>query len=281
MRALALGAALTALACTPRHEPPLKLSVFELFDGSAPASAPIEPAALSLALASLSPPARAELLAALTQATDAEVKRANPLIVDLDKAGTPERERLRELLRADLPAATAAANLLGSPWQSAGLRVQLGPSCLPGAARCFPAPGQHADEPLARRGASLAWAVAHAAVLRTSSPATLAQALRVRQQRPDSTIALVLVQKSGTLDAAQLSALQEQARRGARLLDEATAQRRWLEALAAAPSGWALPLPLGPYEVLVVPRLSALARLSDFHAELQSAGEFEWAASEL
>jgi hypothetical protein len=40
-----------------------------------------------------------------------------------------------------------------------------------------------------------------------------------------------------------------------------------------APARWQLPITLGTDEVLVVPRLGAMARLHDFHAEVELAVE--------
>jgi hypothetical protein len=52
-------------------------------------------------------------------------------------------------------------------------------------------------------------------------------------------------------------------------------QRPWLDALCAARAGWELPIGLDADDVLVIPRLSALARLQDFRSEVELAGMFE------
>ena len=47
------------------------------------------------------------------------------------------------------------------------------------------------------------------------------------------------------------------------------------QSLGAAPARWELPVALDADEVLVTPRLSALARLQDFRAEVGLAGKIE------
>jgi hypothetical protein len=48
--------------------------------------------------------------------------------------------------------------------------------------------------------------------------------------------------------------------------------RPWLDVLGTTPAGWELPIAFDADEVLVIPRLSALARLQEFHAEIARAG---------
>ena len=80
----------------------------------------------------------------------------------------------------------------------------------------------------------------------------------------------------GTLDAAELELLHGEARRELGQLAEDAPQRPWLDAFEAAPTTWELPVTLDADEILVIPRLSAMARLHDFASEVESAGPFEW-----
>ncbi len=277
MKHLGLAAlVLAAAACPAKPAARPKLSVFEVAPGEPAPAGALAPEAFSVALGALSPEPRARLLEALTQATDAEVKRAHPLVVDLVEDGTPERARLRELLRADVPAVTAANNLLGAPWHAPGLQVELGTECAPHAARCFEVPSPAREDTLERRGAFAAWALAHAALVRSPTKDALVEALRAEQQQPGSALALVLSARSGSVAAGQRDAFERQARRGIPLLPEDAPERRWLEALAHAPAGWSLPVPLEADEVLVIPRLASLARLHEFAAEIERAGPLEW-----
>ena len=75
-----------------------------------------------------------------------------------------------------------------------------------------------------------------------------------------------------TLDEVELELLREQARRALAHLGPGAPQRPWLEALGAVRANWELPIALDPNDVLVIPRLSALARLQDFHSEVGLAG---------
>jgi hypothetical protein len=82
----------------------------------------------------------------------------------------------------------------------------------------------------------------------------------------------VITAKAGALDGPELESLKHQAQRALPRLEGDSAARNWLEALERAPAGWSLPYALADGEVLVVPRLSALARLEQFEAELKACG---------
>ena len=89
---------------------------------------------------------------------------------------------------------------------------------------------------------------------------------------------MVFTADRGALDPGELDSLRREARRALEQLRPDAPQRPWLQALGAAQPTWVLPVALGADEMLVVPRLSALARLTDFVAEIEAAGSFEWAS---
>jgi hypothetical protein len=236
---------------------------------------------IALAFGGLPPEELTRLRELLEESTEAAVRRAGAMLFDLELTeddATPVADPLRRAL-PDLPALTAAANVLGAPWSAPGLSVKLGPACDAAASRCTPlfAPATHRDDTLVRRGRALAWTLGNAALLRVprGSRTALLRSLRGAQARPSSTIALVFGAPRGALDEAELERLREQAGRALAHLAADAPQRSWLEALGAAPAGWELPLTFDPDEVLVIPRLSALARLQDFHSEIDLAGTFE------
>jgi hypothetical protein len=259
---------------------------------------PHTPRSVALALGGLPPGELPRLRQCLAESTDAAVRRAAPELFDLaglaDDAA-PEPDPLRRAL-PDLPALTAAANVLGASWDAPGISVELGPICEAAASRCVPlfAPavdhdGGFAPKPplradrgdaLVRRGRALAWSLGNAALLRVpaSSRTALLRSLQEAQTRPSGTIALVFGASRGTLDAAELELLRRQASRALAHLAPDAPQRPWLDALGAARAEWELPIALDAGEVLVIPRLSALARLPVFASEVELAGTFEWVA---
>jgi len=239
----------------------------------------VPPESIALALGGLPPGEPTRLRDALAQSTDLAVRSAAPMLFDLGLSDDDAGHAPDPLRRAlpDLPALTAAANVLGSPWSAPGLSVRLGPDCAADAApRCVPLFVPAADrepDPLIRRGRALAWALANAALLRASAGAhtALLEALRRAQTQPSSTIALVFGASRGAVDEAQLESLRDQARQALAHLPAEAPQRPWLHALSGASATWELPIALDAREVLVIPRLSALARLQDFHAEVDLA----------
>ncbi len=267
-------------AAEPQRGPFLSVHVP---DGALAPRTIVTPAAVALALGGLPPEELPRLREHMAESTDGALRREAPGLFDLDAppdAGVAV-DPLRQSL-PDLPALTAAANVVGSPWEAPGISVHLGAACEQGAPRCAPlfvrGPGE--DDALLRRGRTLAWALGHAALLRAGARdrARLLRSLRDTQLRPGGTIAVVFAESRGTIDHAELDRLRYEARRALERLRPDAPQRPWLEALDAAPPSWELPVALGDDEVLVVPRLSALARLPDFVCEVQAAGPFEWAA---
>ncbi|HVY44909.1 MAG TPA: hypothetical protein VHB21_03480, partial [Minicystis sp.] len=116
-----------------------------------------------------------------------------------------------------------------------------------------------------------------AAIVRAAPAARAAIVTRLRDAALGATtIALVFDAPTGELDEARLTPLCDAARRALGHLDRAAPARPWLDALAKAPARWTLPVPLGPDEILVVPRLSALSRLAAFEADVAAGGELTW-----
>jgi hypothetical protein len=249
-----------------------------------PAPGSVLPRSIALALGGLPPGELSRLREYLAQSTDAAVRRAAPMLFDLelaqDEAVLPfdggaappgTSDPLRQVL-PDIPALTAAANVLGGPWSASGLSVQLGPACDTAATRCVAlfAPAADPGDALIRRGRALAWGLGNAALLRVpaGSRAAFLQSLRAAQTRPSTTIALVFGAPRGTLDEAELELLRDQARLALAHLAVDAPLRPWLDALGTAPVSWELPVAFDADQVLVIPRLSAMARLQDFRAEV-------------
>jgi hypothetical protein len=251
--------------------------MLSIFDAPpATAAAPLDPAAVSLALGGLAAGEAERLRARLQATTDAAVARASPLNLGLDD-GPEAAAGMTEVFQKELPALTAAANLVGSPWSAPGLSVSFGPTCQTGATQCVPLFGPPTSEPRERRARALAWALSHCAVLRArAAPDGLASALHERQGQPKGTVALVFSSRAGALDEGQMQQLRAQATRALAHLPAKAPERFWLEAIGRAGASWSLPVALEPNELLVVPRLSVLARLKDFTAELSNAGTFDW-----
>lgn len=283
LAALVVLALVAFAGCTPRSKaqrsgPFLSISPRE---ASAPVRSAVPPATIALALGGLPPEELGHLREYLAQSTDAAVRRAAPMLFDLGlddaDAASATPDPLRQAL-PDVPAWTAAANVLGAPWSAPGLSVQLVPTCADGASRCVPlftATDDDRNDALVRRGRALAWSLGNAALLRVpaSSRAVVLQALRRVQTRPSGTIALVFAAPRGTLDEAELERLREQARAAMAHLPPDSTQRSWLDALTAARPSWELPLAFEADEILVVPRLSAMARLQDFREEVASGAQ--------
>src|SRR5262249_17809175 len=125
-----------------------------------------------------------------------------------------------------------------------------------------------------RRARFAAWSLTRAILLRTSPEhlAELQRVLRALADREDATVALVFFGDDGSNRSGEAE-LGTAAGRLARLLGRAGLAdfplvAAWAEPAAETPS---LPIELGENDVLVVPRMGALARLQDFRAELSAA----------
>ncbi len=275
--ALALVALLGMAACSrPEAETRGPFLSIRRRDGATVARGALPPQSVTLALGGLPPEELPRLRECLADSMDAAVRRTAPALFDLaglaDGDTAPEPDPLRRAL-PDLPALTAAVNVLSAPWEAPGISVELSPVCDAAASRCVPlfAPAVDRGDALVRRGRALAWSLANAARIRVPASARAAylRSLREAQTRSSSTIALVFGAPRGTLDQAELDQLRHQASRALSHRSADAPQRRWLEALAAAPADWELPIAIDAGEVLVIPRLSAQARLRDFASEVE------------
>lgn len=286
VRALGLVGLFGLCACSTRTKAAQTrgpfLSILQR-EGAAGVRGAVSPASVTLALGGLRPEELPRLRKHLAESTDGALRRAAPELFDLEgpSDGDAGPDPLREAL-PDLPALTAAANLLGSPWEAPGISVRLGPSCDAAASRCVPlfTPAAEPEGALVRRARALAWAPGYAALLRVSADArpALLRSLREAQSRPSGTLAMVFGAARGTLDEAELDLLRREARRALEQVRPDAPQRPWLDAMGAARADWELPIALEADQLLVIPRLSALARLRDFVSEVERAGAFEWVA---
>jgi len=241
-----------------------------------------------LALSSLPPKRRGELAEQL-EATAASLEaRAHPLLVDVVEAD-PEA-MLRSLSPWLLPVLNAAQALMAGRWCSTdgSLCVDvIGEAEARARAdqeRHVPAWTSAELAPEARQARFLAWPVAYSRQLELQDAARKRRAvtaLRARIVAPDSTLALVLdaplQRRLGAFEsAARLrQACQRCVRTSQRSATSANPTRRAAESLlhglAKPPSGrapvdW---LRLGDAQILVVPRLSVLARRRAFDAEIE------------
>jgi len=283
---LALVGLFGLMACSTRPKAAASrapfLSVLQR-EAAADVRATVPPGSVAVALGGLPPDELPRLRVHLAESMDGALRLAAPEVFDLDgrTGGGAGADPVPKAL-LDLPALTAAANLLGSPWEGPGISVHLGPVCEAAASRCTPLFAQDgpAADSMVRRGRALAWALANAALLRVLASARegLLHALREAQLRPSGTLAMVFASTRGALDVAELGLLRAEARRELSQLALDSPLRPLLEALDAARADWELPIALDADQVLVIPRLSALARLQEFASEVESAGRFEWVA---
>jgi hypothetical protein len=204
----------------------------------------------------------------LNELVDHEIARKNPLYVDLEEAG-PDKAKLGRYL----PVATAAQYLAKGRWASADGRVGVipvkncddfdGESADRGAKRrCVDLTDLDAD-PLAARIRFLAWPLANAVVLWGQTAQASAEACRALRKEllvPNSAFGLVLC-------APRAEAPEEFRRALARLGRHRKLFERYdprvahmLEDSGSSASSFELP----NEAVIVVPRLSALARRDAF-----------------
>lgn len=238
-----------------------------------------EDAAMSLAIASLSPAEREEVAGAMSYAAARLEARVLPLGEDLGE-GDPLEELRQSLARYSSVLDTARSFELGH-WRAEDLDVRvLGdcPTALSSDQTCIPL-WASADDPSALDGRArfFAWPVSRAAVveLASSAAAHACAAAILEQGRRDATsIALVLTSEDLALrPVPERAELEGAARRlGVAMAMNRRENRERLEALGrAAPVGRTAPwLDMNPSTVLVVPRLSALVRLADLVNEVQT-----------
>jgi hypothetical protein len=214
----------------------------------------------------------------LNELVDREIARKNPLYVDLEE-DEPDLGKLGRYL----PMATAAQYLAAGRWASADGRIGVVPvrSCdgLNGESppkgtrtRCVEL-DDLADDPLAARVRFLAWPLANAVVVfgkDAQTSASACRALRNELLTPNSSFGLVLCAPGAEAPEELRRALTRLERhrklferydpRVARLLED---------------SGAAATLELPSEAVIVMPRLSALARRDAFLAAIRRATERE------
>jgi hypothetical protein len=292
--ALPVSGWLGVVACTPGAKSTGAIGPFlsvVVHDAGAAPMTGVAPASIALALGSLPDEEVARLAEVLRDSADVALRRKAPDVFALDEEAPGEAEGASldpsRAVLMDVPALTAAANVLGSPWSAPGIVVSLGATCAAGASRCVPlftreTEGKAAgpEEAVIRRARGLAWALGNAGLIQATATtrAPLLRALQAARARRDSTIALAFGAPRGTLDARSLDVLHRQALAALDLLSPGAPQRRWLAMLAEAPASWTLPIDLGEGAILVVPRLGAMAHLQDFVAEVEGAGAVTWLA---
>jgi hypothetical protein len=215
---------------------------------------------LALVLASTPDPERIRVT--LEEQLERAEENANPLALDLDGDDRSDQKRL---IRELWPRVTAAQTWLVPELERHGHELV---SCDAKTARysLWRRAGDHpplAPVQLRQR----VWPIAALGVVRSSNVERLATRLRARSIEPGSTIALV-AGPTARIDG--LSDLGDRARRLAqRARRKGQSTPALLALLAGADDSGGVPLPLGAADLAVVPRLSALARLAEFTAEVE------------
>jgi len=249
--------------------------------------------AMALAIASLSPSERTRIVNELRYVTARLEARLSPLAIDLDD-GDPV-DSLRRSMSAYAPSYAAAFSFDRDTWTLADLTVRVVASCdrahLDDGASCISLWGKHdTKQNVAERARFAAWPVAHAAVVELNSSSSTEQAagrLRERTSLQQSTIALVLMDRDLALEpVAERPELEAAAKRlGAVIAANHIDQPEHFESLghtqpSARPSERVAPwLRVSPNAIVVVPRLSALAKLDSFGIEIEQAirdGSARW-----
>jgi hypothetical protein len=233
-----------------------------------------EDRAMSLALAS-APPAERRRIIELMAYTAARLEaRLSPLGSDLGEEEGDPVERFRTEMTRYAPSFAAARALERGRWESSDLSVHIVASCADTPDQtCVPLWSDSADGERAR---FLAWVASRAAVIDLGArPGALAcaQALRDKVPSPQSTIALVLTDDDLALkEVPERRELKDAAYRlGRAMAANEIEDTQHLDAFArSSPAGrvanW---LEATPTTVLVVPRLSALARVPELATEIE------------
>ena len=140
--ALALAGVFGLAGCSTRAKAERKgpfLSVRRQ-EGAAVAHPELLPESMALALGGLPAGEMTRLREGLAESTEAAVRRAAPALFDLESAGDDAGTTPGPLRQAtpDLPALTAAVNVLGAPWRAPGISVELGSACAVASSDCVP-----------------------------------------------------------------------------------------------------------------------------------------------
>jgi len=240
---------------------------------------------MSLVVASLSPEERARTVEIMSYAAARLEARASSLVVDLGDDIDPMAE-LQMALGPYLPSITAARTLDRGVFKGAGFVATPAASCppklLPSGDTCLPTwrpPAPIAeDHAFAERVRFAAWPIAYATIADLGTRAmrdTVARSLRGATSTSTALHALVL-----TVNDLELTTLPEQpalvaaARRLGRAMEANDLhESSQLDGLArAAPPGRVAPwLTLSPSELLVVPRLSTVARAGELRERIRQA----------
>jgi hypothetical protein len=288
--AVGVAEALVGVGCHAKREraaacSPVLIARFSPRDADAHEPSSIEQdgyaRAMSLAIASMSLDEEKRIIELVDDATARLEARLLPLGSDLG-SGDP-LEELRQSLGVYGPRMTAARSFVSPSFRASDVTVRPAKSC----ANASPDLGEeclcaweedHARDAQAERARFLAWPIAYAAVLQlqdASSAEEFAKRLRRRSGDGRSNIALVLLPNDLALaPLPKTSRLGDAARRLSRALaaNHLPAEPQLKTLVPAALSGPALPwLELPPTDVLVVPRLSALASLHSFVDEIENA----------
>jgi len=245
----------------------------------------IEGSAMDLVFASLSPSERVRVLDELRDAVDQIEARMFPLALDLGE-GDPA-ETLRSTMVSLMPAYSAAYSLSRGTWTFTDATVHVVPSCegesVVDRSSCVPlwgdaVVGSEQVRQDVKRARYAVWSMAHAAVFELVSIGSLeevAKTLRERALQLESTIALVLTERELSREpVTERGELENVASRLVELLVKAKVDYpRQLESFrVGVPSTRAVPwLRVSPMSVVVVPRMSVLARLPAFTAEVEEA----------
>jgi hypothetical protein len=249
---------------------------------AAPPSEDDEDVAMALAVASIDPAERARILEEMRYTTARLEARLSSLVPDFGDDDVDPIDEFRRAMAAHVPSFTAARTFERSAWTTSDLTVRLARSCAEarpeGDEVCAPLWTDHAERGPVARARFLAWAASRAAVVDLATPAaaeTSARALRVRVSAPSSPIALVLTGDDLALrPVAERADLEDAARRlGRAMAANHIEDNHRLDAFArSAPKGRAAPwLSLTPSQLVIVPRLSALARLGEVASEIEAA----------
>lgn len=224
----------------------------------------------------MSPAERLRCIGALESMVVSLQAHFDPLELGLAEQDADAGE-LKGLLAGILPVYNAALALTAGCWtpQSRGMTVRAvaASDCLP-AGRCVAAWQSEPGDAQARQARFLAWPLTHALLLRLESAADAAKAVESLRERSgrSSTIALVIdaasQRRRGPADLPRLQALsrqvvhlQSKARQKPDPLLEGLASEDATPLLA-----W---LSLEPQDIMVVPRLGALATRARFLAEAE------------
>jgi hypothetical protein len=266
-----------AVATAGGHRPPPQQGPFLVLT-TAPPSEDASRAAAALALGALSPTRQGTLREQLATLVDRLEARRNPWAVDLDSS--PIEAPLSELSASLLPMLTAARALalqrVSVPGQTGS--VEVAPRCPKGVVvRCFPVWPNVRDPDRERERARFAvWPLSNALRLRFESAKVAEQTasrLRGCERLPHTALVLTAVDLHGRKSAAadDMRALAARARTDLVRAGEATEMTDLLGEIAdSSVAGPLLPwLELSDAEVLVVPKLGALAELGAFEREVR------------